>query len=225
MATGFQNRRDVAEEATVVGIDVGGERKGFHAVALLPAGAAAARQFHNAQEVVQWCSDLRVKSIGIDAPCRWSVTGRARKAERDLAARHIHSFATPSRRVGESHAFYRWMRNGAELYRQLQARYALFRGDQGQDGPFCFETFPHAIASALRRDGQVSAKQKRLIRRQLLQAASIDTSRLSNIDWLDAALCALAARYLLAGQADAYGDDVEGWIVVPRRSSMKMPAA
>ncbi len=40
-------------------------------------------------------------------------------------------------------------------------------------------------------------------------------SFLTNIDTVDAALCALTALYFLNGSIKTYGDDVEGFIVVP----------
>jgi hypothetical protein len=46
---------------------------------------------------------------------------------------------------------------------------------------------------------------------------------LSNIDLVDAALCALAAQALLAGRFQTYGDAREGFIVVPAWA--KLPAA
>ncbi len=41
------------------------------------------------------------------------------------------------------------------------------------------------------------------------------TSDLTNIDTVDAALCALIACYFLSGNVKTYGDVVEGFIVVP----------
>src|SRR5206468_9732635 len=81
-------------------------------------------------------------------------------------------------------------------------------------GQVCFETFPHAVACAL-AGKIVSATQKRIIRRELLREAGIDTRRLTNIDTIDAALCALAANHFLAGNVKTYGDASEGFIVVP----------
>jgi predicted RNase H-like nuclease len=53
------------------------------------------------------------------------------------------------------------------------------------------------------------------VRRELLGEAGIVTKPLSNIDVVDAALCALAAQALLAGRFQTYGDAEEGFIVVP----------
>ena len=51
--------------------------------------------------------------------------------------------------------------------------------------------------------------------RNLLIEFGIDAKLHPNIDFVDAALCAVAAKYLLAGSANAYGDMTERFIVVP----------
>ena len=80
--------------------------------------------------------------------------------------------------------------------------------------PLCFETFPQAIACALAGE-RVAARDKRTVRRRLLEAAGVDTAGLTHIDWIDAALCALAARCLLEGPMSVWGDAAEGYILVP----------
>jgi len=83
-------------------------------------------------------------------------------------------------------------------------------------GPACFETFPHAITWQL-RGGNAEARQKRLQRRALLEQAGIDTAPLTSIDWIDAALCALAAHQLASGRpCRADGEAGSGLIVVPQ---------
>ncbi len=59
------------------------------------------------------------------------------------------------------------------------------------------------------------ARKKSVKRRELLRNAGIGTSDLTNIDTVDAALCALIACYFLSGNVKTYGDVVEGFIVVP----------
>ncbi len=81
-------------------------------------------------------------------------------------------------------------------------------------GPLCFETFPQAVTCALAGE-IVPARKKSVKRRELLRNAGIDTSDLTNIDSVNAALCALTARYFLSGNVKTYGDDAEGFIVVP----------
>lgn len=132
-----------------------------------------------------------------------------------MTAEGLHVFATPSQSVGERHQFYRWMRNGAELFRLLTPQYQLFDGKYSTGSPVCFETFPHAVAYALA--GKIlPAKQKRTDRPRLLREVGFSIDSLTNIDLVDAALCTLTAHYLVAGKFKIYGDAAEGFIVVPK---------
>lgn len=197
----------------VVGVDVGGRKKGFHAVALRNGQLLGTMSTCDPLAIVQWCVALHALAVGVDAPCSWSLSGHARRCERELAAAGITAFATPSQAVGANHPFYGWMLNGAELFRLLAQHYPLFDG-RSTPVRVCFETFPHAVACALA--GRIlSAKQKRRDRPRLLHEAGIALERLTNIDQLDAALCALAAHHLVARSARIYGDAHDGVIVVP----------
>ncbi len=198
----------------VVGVDVGGPKKGFHAVALQDGHYHEQFSTLLPTEIAAWCRRLTAAAVGIDAPCRWSLTGRARPCERALAAEGLHTFATPSQAKGAVNPFYRWMVNGADLYRCLAPDYHLYNGQRSVSGRVCVETFPHAVACAL-AGKTLSAKQKRADRSRLLQAAGIATDALTNLDWIDAALCALAAHHLATGTFKTYGDAAEGLIVVP----------
>jgi predicted nuclease with RNAse H fold len=202
----------------VAGVDVGGPEKGFHAVALRDGDIFELCVTRDAREVVAWCRSINASAVGIDAPCCWSRAGCSRPCERELAAEGLHVFSTPSQLVGERHKFYRWMCNGEKLYRLLTPHYRLFEGKHTPSIPLCFETFPHAVACALARK-ILSAKQKRTDRRRLLREAGLSIASLSNIDMIDAALCALTAHHLLAGRFRTYGDVAEGFIVVPKKMS------
>ncbi len=207
------NQRELG--STVVGVDVGGPKKGFHAVALQ--GGQYREQLSTliAREVAAWCRRLKASVVGIDAPCRWSLTDRARPCERALAAEGLHTFATPSQAKGATHPFYRWMVQGADLYRCLKPDYRLFEGQRSVSGRICFETFPQAIACALA--GKIlSAGRKRADRSRLLREAGVSTETLTNIDWIDAPLCALAAHHIVMGTSKPYGDVAEGFIVMPQ---------
>ena len=81
----------------------------------------------------------------------------------------------------------------------------------------CFETFPQAIACAL-AGKRLLAKNKRVDRRRLLEQAGIATESLTGIDQVDAALCAVAAQHVLAGSFNAFGEDGEGFILMPDHS-------
>ena len=206
--------RRIPRDPIVVGVDVGGPKKGFHAVALEDGQFFDQVALLDPAAVVQWSRSLHASAVGIDAPCAWSLTGRARPCEWELAASGIRAFATPSFAVGERHPFYEWMLNGAELFRHLAPYYQLFKGRQSVSPPVCFETFPQAVACALA--GKIlSAKHKRTNRPRLLRHAGVSLDSLTAIDQVDAALCALTGHYLLRGAFRTYGDATEGFIIVP----------
>lgn len=205
----------LSSRSIVVGVDVGGVKKGFHAVALREGQLLQKFATCDPAAVLTWCRTLKASVIGIDAPCKWSLTGRARPCERELSGSGISAFSTPSVTIGRLHPFYRWMLNGAELFRLLVPHYRLFDGRSTVLSPVCFETFPHAVACAL-AGKKLCARNKRADRRRLLGRAGIATDSLTNIDEIDAALCALTAHHVLAGTFKAYGDDAEGYVLVPR---------
>jgi predicted nuclease with RNAse H fold len=199
---------------TVVGIDVGGKRKGFHAVALIGGQFVHRKTDLDPTHIVAWCLQQKAKVIAIDAPCHWSLTGSSRRAERCLAVKGIRCFATPKRTRAEAVNFYQWMLNGEMLYQELAAHYTLFDGKRIAD-PICFETFPHAIVCAM-AERVVSSERKAEVRRAVLQSRSYDTRNLPNIDFIDAALCAVTAEEFRKGCYQCYGDCDEGYIVVPK---------
>jgi predicted nuclease with RNAse H fold len=207
----------VPSSMIVAGVDVGGRAKGFHAVALRDGAYVDKFASRTTSQVAEWCRQIGARVIGVDAPCRWSSTGRARTAERQLMAEKTWCFSTPSREIAEAHPkdHFGWMRNGEELFSILESTHTLFTGDPGQITlPLCFETFPNAIARAL-AGCSLPARNKRTDRRKLLKNAGIDISNLSNIDTVDAALCALTAHYLARDKFEKYGDVDTGFIVVP----------
>jgi predicted RNase H-like nuclease len=200
-------------DSIVAGINVGGTAKGFHAVALRKGKFMGRSHFSTALEASDWCRDTHADIVAVDAPCRWSTTGRARPAERALAAARIFAYATPTFEVAEAKAFYRWMLNGAALYRLLEHEYTLWDG-RAPNGRTCLETFPHAAACALA--GRIlPARQKCTNRREVLRRAGIDTAMLTNIDYVDAALCAVVAESVRKDEFTKYGDANSGFIFVP----------
>lgn len=134
-----------------------------------------------------------------------------------LGAEKIHCFATPTRALALGHkkGFYEWVFNGEKLYHLLAPHYPLFDGAL-RKGPISFETFPHAIVCAL-AGKVVPAKPKTSNRRNVLLTRGYDVSPLSNLDLIDAALCALTAEEFRLGRARHFGEQEEGFIVVPAR--------
>jgi predicted nuclease with RNAse H fold len=204
---------------TVVGIDVGGSRKGFHAVALTGGSYAKQLSTTSIKDLADWCrDDVKARIVAVDAPCRWSQDGRARPTERQLMAKKIWCFSTPTREQAEVHPrnHYGWMRQGEALFKALESTHTLCSALPAvDDRPYCLETFPHAIASHLLA-GRATASEKRRQRKALLQGAGIDTTHLKNIDLIDAALCAHVAHLVAVGAACAsYGEPETGLIIVP----------
>ena len=205
-------------EAIVVGIDVGGEKKGFHAVALR--GDFFVKISDQDPVVIfDWCIEQKATVVAVDAPCKWSQECSSRRAERDLRlfGEKIHIFATPTRERAKANTngFYAWVFNGEKLYIKLQKCYSLFGGVHGE-GLVCIETFPHAAACALAGE-VVSAKHKARVRRKVLQDRGSDVSVLPNIDFVDAAICAVAADEFHKNNFRSFGSAEEGFIIVPAK--------
>ena len=201
-------------QSLVAGIDVGGPAKGFHAVALQDRRLVAKHASRSASEIAAWCVKLDASVIAIDAPCHWrSDGGPARAAEVQLARAGISSYSTPTEEKGSGHAFYTWMLAGMELFSALAPSHSLYDGTS-PPARVCIETFPQAVACAL-AGKIVSAKAKAVVRRALLEEGGLRASSFSNIDEVDAALCAIAADRFARGDFRAFGDKVCGFIVVP----------
>ena len=198
----------------VIGVDVGRVKKGFHAVALRDGTFFDKLAACNTAAIVEWCRRLGASTVGIDAPCKWSLTRKQRPCERELARMGIRAFATPCFKLGQLNPFYGWMLNGAELFRAFAKHYRLFDGQGSTSRPLCFETFPHAAACAL-TGIRLSAKNKRVERRRLLRQAGVTIDALTTIDEVDAALCALTARHFLAGTFTAYGNEAGVTLLFP----------
>jgi predicted nuclease with RNAse H fold len=206
------------QSARVVGIDVGGPSKGYHAVGLEGDRVIDTYRANSAAEMGAWCIGFAPQSISIDAPCAWSLTGRARVAERQLMAKGIWCFSTPTRDMALTHPkqYYGWMLAGEALFRALSAHWILFTGRGFEPGhPVMFETFPHGIACAL-ANRCVSAKGKSQRRRELLTRCGLETGALRTIDFVDAGLCALTAKHFLLSNTATFGDRETGFIVLPK---------
>ncbi|MEP7010555.1 MAG: DUF429 domain-containing protein [Acidobacteriota bacterium] len=210
----------------VVGVDVGGEKKGFHAVALQDKEVIRRKQHKESEEIATWCLEVGARYVGIDAPCGWSVECGGRRAEKRLRAEDIKSFYAPTEHEASTHRtdFYGWMKNGAALFKALEPSYPLYKGDVSAiPEQASFETFPHAAAWKLAtpeevKQGKVAAKNKRAFRSELLQRHGIANRHLlTSIDWIDAALCALTADFFSRGEIESFGEPETGLIVVPEK--------
>lgn len=208
--------------SAVAGIDVGGDRKGCNLVVLQGASILCSINSKTPEDFIQVCAEHGVIAVGVDSPCQWRGGDGARPAERELARKGISSFSTPTRQLALSNAknFYGWMFSGERVYRALASIYPLLVDKAYSRGRVSFETFPYAVTCALLGRDIASAKQKLTQRRQLLERMGIDTRMLKSIDEVDAALCALTARFLLEGKTYPYGDATGGYIRVPATTSL-----
>ena len=121
-------------------------------------------------------------------------------------------FYTPTEQWAIKKAFYGWVFNGLRLYEALGSDYPLYRGEATEKN--CIETFPHAVVCALRGE-VVSARRKNKVPRSILRDLGIDDSPLPNIDFVDAAICALAAKAFEEGNFKKIGNATEGYIILP----------
>src|SRR5262245_4610091 len=104
----------------VAGIDVGGRKKGFHAVALNEGSFFCKEASANANAMADWCRNIGAQIVAVDAPCKWrTLDGRARLAELSMAAEGIACYYAPTEEKARAHAFYAWMLAGQELYSAL----------------------------------------------------------------------------------------------------------
>lgn len=203
---------------TVIGIDVGGDRKGFHAVALTGGKYTVPFTTKCIDELVAWCHKVKGSVIAVDAPCRWSKDEGARPAERELMNKGIWCFSTPTRHTADTHLknHYGWMLRGMKLFEALEPSHPLCCAFPSSSEKYCFETFPHAVTWHL-RGGDADASNKRSQRREILEKNGVDIAKLTNIDLVDAAICALVAHRVVTGESYlTYGDVSAGFIVVPK---------
>lgn len=201
----------------VAGIDVGGDRKGCNLVVLHGTDVVCSIVAGAPESLLAHLVEHDVTAVGIDAPAVWRTGSGARQAERELAGSGISLFSTPSRAdaLASTSGFYGWMFNGERVFQILADAYPLLATPEYQGGRVSFETFPHAITAAFLGRHVASARLKGIQRRQILASLGIDTARLTSIDAIDAALCAVAAQNLLAGTARAFGVAADGFIHVP----------
>lgn len=198
----------------VVGIDVGEAKKGFHLVALRDIFVGKIKT-SDPREAVEWCLSVGAKIVGVDAPSGWcndTKPGR-REAEEILARQGYSSFPTPRREVALTNPINAWMLNGERLYIALRDEFPLFDG-KVPSGRFCFETYPY-VASCGLAGRRLEAKNKRRDRRDIIRSAGIDDKVLTNGDYLDAAICAMAACSVAIDYAAMCGNPEEGFIVAP----------
>ena len=200
-----------------VGVDVGAFKKGYHAVANENGSFSAKFHSANVDEIVSWILKQEPTAIAIDAPSMFSQSGRSRLAERLLVTHGIRCFYTPTRELAKNSRFYDWVFNAELLFQKLNL--PTFMGEKIQS-PCVIETFPHGVHLSFWNHQFLKSKLRKFLARKhtLEQKAQYKTSSLGNIDFIDAALCAISADYFTRGEYIAFGSKEEGYIVLPDQS-------
>jgi predicted RNase H-like nuclease len=150
--------------------------------------------------------------VAIDSPPAWASSGHSRAAERCLATLAIQSYRTPP--ADRATAFHAWMKEGFRAFEAAAAAgYPRYRS--GEVAHTALEVFPHATSVFLTASLPPQGQSKSVWRRALLERQGLETSLLTSLDHIDAALAALTGLHALRGTFTAVGDPDEGVIVVP----------
>jgi predicted nuclease with RNAse H fold len=195
-----------------IGIDVAEPRKGLDLVALDDRRSVVASHGRlTVEDVARLTMTLRPAVVCVDSPSGWSTSGRSRSAERELARIGIQSYRTGP--DPGDHPFYRWIRVGFELFRQVAPAYPLYRS--GAVAGTAAEVFPHASACLLAGELRAREMPKDAFRRAALRSEGVPEDQLPTPDRVDAALAALTGVIALAGAHTAVGDPNEGVVLLP----------
>jgi predicted nuclease with RNAse H fold len=185
------------------GVDVGGNRKGFH-LAVVDHRRLVAGPTHAASPAaaVTWLSEHRPALVAVDSPISPAPDGRTHRAcERQLRREVCGIRWTPDTRSLEANpGYYGWILHGFELYQVLRAH-----------GLQVIECFPTASWTrwAGARGGQA---RSRWTRTALPSLGLSGMPARTNQDERDAIAAAVTARAHALGRTQRYGA-----IVVPSR--------
>src|SRR6266550_2098406 len=187
--------------AAWVGVDVGGQRKGFD-VAVIDDRQVLALQGHlTCRQVVDIVTEHRPAVVAIDSPCSYAPDGQtARDCELQLARSICGIRWTPDARRVHASTYYAWILEGLALFDALAAR-----------GVEVIEVFP--TASWTRWRGKRGPRTRATWSRQGLTALGLDgVPARTNQDQRDAIAAAMTARQHTLALTETMGD-----IVVPVR--------
>ena len=199
--------------AKVIGIDVGGKRKGFHAVLLSSQSIQAVFEHTDPVQLVAWSLSHQPAVVAIDAPCGWSTSSGSRQSERSLAhqGKRIPCFCTPTRARAAQSRFYDWVFNGEQLYQAFQRQSIT-----------PIETYPYGVSEIILQRSPLPAK-KQARRQEALAKMGLLNPCLTSIDFRDAALAALTADAFKKDKTHAFGNDLEGKIHLPTENYFSNP--
>ncbi len=198
----------------VLGVDVGGDRKGLDLVVMNDGRSILLTQARaTLPDVAAVLRDLRPQVVAIDSPPSWNAGARSRRTERQLAELGISTFPTPSAARGEK-PFFHWMKSGMAVF-ALAAEHGYPLDTTGRRGRRAIEVFPYGSAVVLSGGLKPHGMRTKDWRERILRAHAVATDALRTLDQVDAALAALTGLLVHEGRATFLGDDAEGVIVLP----------
>jgi len=197
----------------VLGVDVGGDRKGLDLVVMSEGRTIELTKARaSLADVASVLRDLRPQVVAIDSPPSWNAGGRSRRTERQLAELGISTFPTPSAAGGDK-PFFGWMKAGIAVF-ALAAEHGYVLDTTGRRGRRAIEVFPYGSAVVLSGGLKPPGMRTRDWRERVLRAHTVATASLRTLDQVDAALAALTGILVAEGRATFLGDG-EGVIVLP----------
>jgi len=182
-----------ASDATWVGVDVGGPRKGFDVALIDDRGVVRLLARLDRSGVVAVVESARPRVVGIDSPRVCAPDGHAsRECERRLARSICGIRWTPDRAHVHASAYYGWVAEGLRLYEALGGRDRI-------------EVFP--TASWTRWHGPRGARSRSAWTRDALAALGlVGVPARTNQDQRDAIAAAVTAREYSRGRTQAFGE-------------------
>ena len=204
----------------VVGVDVGGRRKGFHACAIRGAEVVAGpEQIGDVAGAAAWIAAREPAVVALDSPVTCAPPGeRSRPDERALNRAVCGIRWTPERSELAGNPYYEWVEHGLELYAALAAA--------GIDRERTIEVFPTAAWTiwAGPRDGRPRGAWSADTLADL-GLGGVPDRHLTQDD-RDAIAAALTARLHAEGRTQAFGEIIvpAGEPPVGRRRARTSPA-
>lgn len=182
-----------------MGVDVGGERKGFDVAVIDHTSLIHLRARLTCAQVVEIAAEVEPRVIGIDSPrCCAPEGSSSRECERMLAREVCGIRWTPDAAAVNAGDYYGWIVHGLELHSALQPL-----------GADVIEVFP--TAAWTRWLGRKGAQPRSAWTRGGLTKLGLSMiPKRTNQDQRDAIAAAVTARQHSQGTTQAFGD-----IVVP----------
>lgn len=186
-----------------IGVDVGGERKGFDVAVVDGCRVLALRNRLGYQQVADLVMTCQPAVVAIDSPRSCAPEGHtAREGELQLARQVCGIRWTPDIQHVRANPYYAWIREGLALFGTLEGC-----------GAEIIEVFP--TASWTRWHGRRGPRTRAAWSRQALAALGLDgVPARTNQDQRDAIAAALTARQHTQGTTETIGG-----IVVPLPAS------